>query len=100
MSRIDSLPADQRAVLQLLLMRGSRYEELSGLLSIDEAEVRRRAHGALDALGPGEAPGVAADDRAQIADYLLGQQSGEEAATTRGFLRGSAGARAWARPVA
>jgi hypothetical protein len=100
MSRIDSLPADQRAVLQLLLTRGSRYEELSGLLSIDEAEVRRRAHGALDALGPSDAAGLAPDDRAHLADYLLGQQSGEESATTRGFLRGSAAARAWARSVA
>jgi hypothetical protein len=100
MSRIDSLPADQKAVLQLLLKRGSRYDELSGVLSIDEAEVRRRAHGALSALGPAETPGLSAERRGQIGDYLLGQQSGEEAAASRGFLEGSASGRAWAREVA
>ena len=99
MSRVDSLPADQRAVLQLLLQRGSRYDELASLLSIDEAEVRRRAHGALEALAA-DTPGPADDRRAQISDYLLGQQSGEERAATRGFLEGSAGARAWAQAVA
>ena len=99
MSRIDSLPADQKAVVQLLLRRGSRYEELSGLLGIDEAEVRRRAHGALEALGPAGAPGLSAERREQISDYLLGQQSGEHAAGTRGFLEGSDSGRAWARSV-
>ena len=58
MSRIDTLPADQGAVLQLLLRQGTPYGELSGLLDLDEAEVRRRAHGALDALGPDETPGL------------------------------------------
>jgi hypothetical protein len=99
MSRIDSLPADQKAVLQLLLRRGSRYDELSGLLRIDEAEVRRRAHGALQALGPDDA-GLSAERREQISDYLLGQQSGEQAAGTRGFLEGSDSGRTWARAVA
>jgi hypothetical protein len=100
MSRIDALPADQKAVLALLLRRGSRYEELSGLLGIDEAEVRRRAHGALQALGPDDAPGLTAERRDQISDYLLGQQSGDQPAVTRGFLEGSASGRAWARSVA
>ena len=40
MSRIDTLPADQRAVLELLLRQGRRYAELSDLLRIDEALVR------------------------------------------------------------
>jgi hypothetical protein len=99
MSRIDALPADQKAVLQLLLKRGSRYDELSGLLRIDEAEVRRRAHGALQALGPDDAPGLSAGRREQISDYLLGQQTGDQPAATRGFLEGSASGRAWARSV-
>src|SRR3954471_23690547 len=99
MRRIDSLPADQKAVLQLLLRRGSSYDELSGGLHLDEAEVRRRAYGALQALGPAETPGLSAARRDQIADYLLGQQSGEQAAASRGFLEGSASGRAWAREV-
>ena len=35
MSRIDTLPADQGAVLQLLLRQGRAYDELSGLLDLD-----------------------------------------------------------------
>ena len=97
MSRIDTLPADQGAVLQLLLRQGRPYGELSGLLQLDEAEVRRRAHGALDALGPDEAPGLDPARRAEIADYLLGQQDEAHRAATYAFLEGSAGGRAWAR---
>jgi hypothetical protein len=99
MSRIDTLPADQRAVLQLLLRQGRPYGELSGLLQLDEAEVRRRAHGALDALGPAETPGLDPERRAEIADYLLGQQDESRRAATYAFLEGSAGGRAWARVV-
>jgi hypothetical protein len=99
MSRIDTLPADQGAVLQLLLRQGTPYGELSGLLDLDEAEVRRRAHGALDALGPDETPGLDPERRAEIADYLLGQQDASQRAATFAFLEGSAGGRAWARVV-
>src|SRR6185312_11993899 len=99
MSRIDTLPADQGAVLQLLLRQGRPYGELSGLLQLDEAEVRRRAHGALDALGPDESPGLDPERRAEIADYLLGQQDESHRAATYAFLEGSAGGRAWARVV-
>src|SRR6476660_6769921 len=99
MSRIDTLPADQGAVLQLLLRQGRPYGELSGLLQLDEAEVRRRAHGALDALGPDETPGLDPERRAEIADYLLGQQDEAHRAATYAFLEGSAGGRAWARVV-
>src|SRR6476646_1463977 len=99
MSRIDTLPADQGAVLALLLRQGRPYGELSGLLQLDEAEVRRRAHGALDALGPDETPGLDPERRAEIADYLLGQQDEAHRAATYAFLEGSAGGRAWARVV-
>jgi len=99
MSRIDTLPADQGAVLQLLLRQGRPYGELSGLLQLDEGEVRRRAHGALDALGPDESPGLDPERRAEIADYLLGQQDESHRAATYAFLEGSAGGRAWARVV-
>ncbi len=52
MASIDSLPADQRAVLQLVLQRGRSYEEIANMLSIDRAAVRDRALAAFDALGP------------------------------------------------
>ena len=71
MPSLDSLPADQRAVLQLVLQRGHSYDEIAKLLSIDRAAVRDRALSALDALGP--QTGVPSEQRALITDYLLGQ---------------------------
>ena len=35
MSRLDDLPADRKAVLQLLLKQRKSYDDLSGLLRID-----------------------------------------------------------------
>jgi hypothetical protein len=100
MSRIDTLPADQRAVLQLVLRQGRRYGELSGLLEIDEAAVRERAHAALAALAPPDAPELPEERRAEIADHLLGQQTDDERAATQRFLDESPAGRAWARAVA
>ena len=71
MASLDSLPADQRAVLQLVLQRGRSYDEIAGMLSIDRAAVRDRALAAFDALGP--ETDVEPDQRALICDYLLGQ---------------------------
>jgi hypothetical protein len=100
MSRIDSLPPDQRAVLSLLLKQGKSYDELSALLRIDPSVVEDRAHEALDALGPEDVSGLTTDHRREIADYLLGQQSASERAATRQLLESSAPGRAWARVVA
>jgi hypothetical protein len=99
MSRVDALPADQKAVLQLLLRQGKGYDELSGLLRIEDDAVRRRAHDALDALGPG-AGGLEAARRHELADWLLGQQQPDQAAATKAFLEGSPAGRAWASAVA
>jgi hypothetical protein len=98
MASIDSLPADQRAVLQLVLQRGRTYDEIAQLLSIDRAAVRERALSAFDALGPGTR--VAPEQRALITDYLLGQLPPAVADQVHGTLSESAGARAWARVVA
>ncbi|MDX6673573.1 MAG: hypothetical protein QOH11_991 [Solirubrobacteraceae bacterium] len=100
MTEIDALPADQRAVLQLLVKQGQTYDALSGLLKIDPAAVRERAHAALEALGPDTGRRLAPERRAEVSDYLLGQQSASERAATRDHLTGSASARAWARVVA
>src|SRR6202042_1523791 len=98
--RMDSrerLAGDQRAVLQLVLGQGRSYGEIAGMLSIAPDEVRARALAALDALGP---PTTVPDaDRAQIADYLLGQLPASEADHVRDALAGSPGQRAWARAV-
>jgi hypothetical protein len=100
MTELDALPADQRAILQLLVKQDQTYEDLSGLLSIDPAAVRERAHAALEALGPDTGRRLAPERRAEVSDYLLGQQSASERAATRDHLAGSASARAWARVVA
>ena len=99
MSRIDELPADRRAVLQLLLKQGKSYEELSALLRIDGAKVRERAHAALDDLGPSDGAGLAFERQEELSDYLLGQLSPAESDSTRELLEDSAAARAWARIV-
>lgn len=100
MPRIDDLPADQRAALQLLLKQGRTYDEIAQLLRIDERAVRERARAALDALGPEDVEGLELGDQDEVADYLLGQQSASQRAETRLFLEGSAAGRAWARTVA
>src|SRR4051812_12080233 len=99
MSRIDELPADRRAVLQLLLKQGKSYDELSALLRIDGAKVRERAHTALDDLGPSDGAGLAFERQEELSDYLLGQLSPSESDSTRELLEDSAAARAWARIV-
>jgi hypothetical protein len=100
MSRLDELPADQKAVLQLLLKQGKSYGELAGLLRIDETAVRERALDALEGVGPEIPAGLNPSRQDEVGDYLLGQQSAAEAATTRTFLEGSAPGRSWAREVA
>jgi hypothetical protein len=99
MSPVDTLDATQRAVLQLVLKQGKGYDEIADLLGIEVSAVRGRAHAALDALGPSTA-GLTAGRRADIADYLLGQQSTEDRDATHEHLAGSPAARAWARSVA
>src|SRR4051794_3592296 len=100
MSGIEELSVDQMAVLGLVLRQGRPFSELAGMLDMDEGEMRRRAHEALDALGPDDGAGLPGDRRARIGDYLLGQQSPEEQAGTRRFLEESPPGRAWARVVA
>jgi hypothetical protein len=99
MSSLERLPADQRAVLALVLQRGRSYDEIASLLAIDRAAVRDRALAALDALGPSE-PRVPAEQRALITDYLLGQLPPRVRDQMRQRLANSPSARAWARILA
>ncbi len=98
MTGIDDLPADQRAVLRLLLDQHRSYQEIATTLKMAPAAVRDRAHDALNAVGPPDTP-LGRERRAQVADWLLGQQTAAETETTEDLLRGSASARAWARQV-
>ncbi len=97
MPSLDSLPGDQRAVLQLVLGRGRSYDEIARLLSIDRAAVRGRALAAVDSLGPPS--GLDLDQREKIADYLLGQLPAAEVDDVRDLLGQSPSARGRARAV-
>jgi hypothetical protein len=96
MATFDQLPAEQRAILELVVGRGQTYDELSGMLGMPASRVRELAREALGDLAPATAARVDADWRGQIADYVLGQQSGPESAATKGHLARSEAARSWA----
>ncbi len=94
---LDALAPDQRAVVQLVLQQDRSYEDLAALLGITPDAVRERAHRGLERLAPAEA--VDPGDRAEITDYLLGQQSVSGRESTRGLLNRDAAARTWAQGV-
>ncbi len=98
MASLHHLPADQRAVLELVLQRGRNYDQIATLLSVDRAGVRQRALSAFDALAPdSDIPPV---ERGLIADYLLGQLPPRVAETVHDRLATSPAERAWARILA
>ncbi len=96
MPTLDTLPADQRAIIELVIRRGQSYDDLAGMLDMRSSRVRELARAALEALSP--VTGERVDDqwRGQVADYMLGQQSGPEATATRGHLKRAESARTWA----
>jgi hypothetical protein len=98
MTVLDRLAPDQRAVVGLVLQQGRSYQEIADLLGISRSAVRARAHAGLAALAPRDAE-VPADEAAQLADFLLGQQDSERARETRELIAESADARAWATGV-
>jgi Sigma-70, region 4 len=98
MASLDTLPADQRAVLSLVLERGKSYDEIAQMLSIDRTSVRERALAAFDALGPQTQ--ISDLRRALITDYLLGQLPPAVAQETRDRLASNPSERAWARVLA
>jgi sigma-70-like protein/anti-sigma-K factor RskA len=99
MATFDKLSDQQRAIIELVLRQGKSYAELAEMLDMPEGRVRELARDALVDLAPISARRVEEDWRGQLADYLLNQQSGPEATATRGHLRRSEGARAWAASV-
>jgi hypothetical protein len=99
MATFDQLSAEQRAIIELILQQGQSYDQLSDSLGMPESRVRELAREALLRLAPVTARRVEEDWRGQLADYLLGQQSGPESTATRGHLRRSEAARSWARSL-
>ena len=99
MATFDQLSPDQRAIVELVLRQGKTYAELSEMLNLPEPRVRELARDALVDLAPVSVRGVEEDWRGQLADYVLGQQSGPEATATKGHLRRSEAARSWTRSL-
>src|SRR5689334_11668053 len=89
MSRLDDLPADQRATLSLLLRQGKGYAEVAQLLQIGEHAVHDRAHAALAVLAPREARELTPQRREEIGDYMLGQRGLDDRQRARVLLEDS-----------
>src|SRR3954463_14828790 len=96
MATLDQLPAEQRAIVELVVQRGRSYGALAEVLQVPSERVRELARDALTELSPRTAARVDAGWRGQVADYLLGQQAPGEARATRDYLKRSESARAWA----
>jgi hypothetical protein len=99
MATFDQLSPEKRAIVELVLQQGKTYPELADMLGMPELRVRELARDALVELAPVSVRGVEDDWRGQLADYVLGQQSGPEATATKGHLRRSEAARSWARSL-
>jgi hypothetical protein len=99
MATFDQLPAEQRAIIELVVQRGRSYDDLADMLDLPPSRVRELAREALSELSPVSAGRVDPDWREQVADYLLGQQTGPESRATQGHLRRSEPARTWALSV-
>src|SRR3954467_9633016 len=96
MATFDQLPAEQRAIIELVVTRGRTYDALADVLQVPASRVRELALDALVELSPVTGARVDPQWRPQVADYLLGQQSGAESTATQSHLRRSEAARSWA----
>ena len=99
MATFDQLPAEQRAIIELVVARGRSYDALADVLQVPADRVRDLARDALVELSPVTGERVDPQWRGQVADYLLGQQSSAESTATRSHLKRSEAARAWALSV-
>jgi hypothetical protein len=98
-SGLETLPPDQRAVLQLILVQGRGYADLGATLRLDPAAVRERAHAGAVALGVPGSDALDADTRGRVVDYLLGQQDDGERIVTFAELGASPAACRWAQEL-
>ena len=95
MVTLDTLPPQRRAIIELLLRQGQRYDGVASMLDMPPTRVRELAREALSLLAPSASRRVDDEWRDQVADYVLGQQTGPESKATRGHLRRSQPARIW-----
>jgi hypothetical protein len=99
MTRLDELPADQRAVLSLLLRQHKSYGEIAAMLAISEQAVHDRAHSALVMLAPRSARALDSTGRENVGEYMLGQQSPSRRMDTAAYMRQTPAAKAWAQDL-
>ena len=92
MAVLDPLAPDQRAVVGLVLQQGRSYREIADLLGISRSAVRRGRTPGWPRAAPPDAE-VPADEAAQLADFLLGQQDAPGATATRELIADSTDAR-------
>src|SRR5579859_8218139 len=100
MSAYEDLPADKRAVVELVLRSGRSYDQIAAILKIDRAAVRERALAAMDRLAPEWGPHLPEARRALITDYLLGQLPPRLSEQVLERLAREDAERAWAESVA
>src|SRR2546423_13533714 len=101
MTRLDSLPPDQRAALALLLNQQRGYSDVARLRRWRGRAGPARAPAALAVLAPREARELPAERRLEVGDYLLGQRSSvADSLRTRSYLDASPQARKWAKAIA
>jgi hypothetical protein len=98
-SGLETLPPDQRAVLQLILVQGRGYADLAATLRLDADAVRERALAGASALAAQTADEPDADTRGRVVDYLLGQQDDGERIVTFAELGESPAACRWAQAL-
>src|SRR3954464_11194675 len=96
MATFDQLAADQRAIIEIVLRQDKSYEQIGEMLDLPPARVRELARDALGELAPLTLEFVDPQWRGQLADYVLGQQTGLGSRATRGHLKRSEPARIWA----
>lgn len=96
MATFDQLAEDQRAIIEIVLRQGRSYEQIGEMLDLPPSRVRELAREALGELAPFTAEFVDPQWRGQLADYVLGQQTGPESQATRGHLKRSEPGRIWA----
>jgi Sigma-70, region 4 len=96
MATFDQLDPEQRAIIELVLGSGRSYDTLADMLDSTPSRVRELARDALSELSPTTASRVDPEWRGQLADYVLGQQSGPESTATQWHLKRSEPARNWA----
>jgi hypothetical protein len=98
-SGLETLPPDQRAVLQLILVQGRGYADLAATLRLDVAAVRERAPAGAETLARAGTAALDADARGRVVDYLLGQQDDGERIVTFAELGASPAACGWAQAL-